>query len=529
MKQKLKFKWDESGNKSNLVKFTNGKVYQVINSKFHENFRVDILENEIQVSVENTSNSTFQDLVDINKPIETQMLDWASNFIVKNIEVCDSCKETKITQTLSKYDLGKEEFYNLINLCKNCRDKIYNKIYEKDRAKRLAEHELAQMEMDKNPPKIIGGFKRKIDAFKAIQKLGNPDREIIDEGFEYVKSIIKVADGTFYPAFLTICVIDGGEHWDTDFIASNLDYNISQELALKYIGKTDKEMFPYEYETLAHIEGDFHQKSWFGTITHTNIRHHFINQITLQRPKNWEDIEATTKVQVRSYFSIQHILSAAYLSKQLIKFEKTISHENNNDDDLIDYRSLAVSTILCCTSFLEANINELFMDASENPNGIIKDLPKSTIKRLSKMWNRGIPRTASYPILEKYQIALALSNKKEFDLGTLLIQNITALIKLRNALIHYEPESVITKDITQENSIVKKQRLEQQLKGKFKLNPYTGIDNPFFPDKCLSLGCALWALNSSINFTDEFFMKLGIVPTYQRIKHKFIETMMYNN
>lgn len=523
MKQKLKFEWDESGNRTNSIKFTNSKVYQVINTKFHGNFRVDILENEIGVSVENTSNSTFQDLVDIDKPIETQMLDWASNFIVKNIGVCDSCKESKIVRLLSTYDSEKEDFKDLSNLCKNCRDKIYDKIYEKDRAERLAEHELAQAEMDKNPPKIIGGFKRKNDAFKAFQKLGNPDREIIGEGFEYVKAIIQVADGTFYPTFLTICVIDGGEHWDTDFISSNLEYNIPQNLALKYLGKTIEKVFPYEYETLAHIEGDFHQSSWFGITTKTNVRHHFINQITLQRPDKWEGVEATTKVQVRSYFSIQHILSAGYLCKKLIEFEKTISNENN-DDDLIDHRSLVVSTILSCASFLEANINELFMDASENPNGIVKDLPKSTIKVLSKMWSRGIPRTASYPILEKYQIALALSNKKEFDLGTSLIQNITVLIKLRNALVHYEPESVITKDIA-ETSTIKKQKLEQQLKGKFPLNPYTGIDNPFFPDKCLSLGCALWAFNSCINFTDDFFMKLGIVPTYQRIRHKLTDTM----
>lgn len=528
MKQKLNFEWDDSRKKSNSIKFTNDKLYQITNTSFSKNFRVDILENKISVSAENTSNSSFQDLVDTNKPIEIQILDWASRFIIKNIGVCDNCKETKIVRLLSTYDLEKEEFYNLNNLCKNCRDNIYSKINEKYRVERLKEHELAQAEMDKNPPKIIGSFKRKIDAFKAIEKLGNPDRQIIDEGFEYVKSIIRIADGTFYPAFLTICVIDGGEHWDTDFITSNLDYNIPQDLAIKYIGKSTDKIFPYEYETLAHIEGDFHQSSWFGKITQTNVRHHFVNQITLQRPEKWEGMEATTKVEVRSYFSIQHVLSAAYLCKQLIEFEKNISNENNNDDDLIDHRSLVVSVILCCASFLEANINEIFMDASENPNGIIKDLPKSTIKILSKMWNRGIPRTASYPILEKYQIALALSNKKEFDLGISLIQNITVLIKLRNALVHYEPESVITKNIT-ETSIIKKQKLEQQLKGRFKLNSYTGIDNPFFPDKCLSLGCALWALNTSINFTDAFFMKLGILPTYQRIKHKITETMTHSH
>ena len=178
-------------------------------------------------------------------------------------------------------------------------------------------------------------------------------------------------------------------------------------------------------------------------------------------------------------------------------------------------------------SFLEATINELFMDSVENPNGRIKDLNRSAVKMFAKMWKKGIPRTAGYPILEKYQIALSLANKKEFDLGASLLQNVTVLVKLRNALVHFEPESVITKS-TNEKSLVKQQKLEQQLKGKFKVNPYTGIDNPFFPDKCLSLGCALWALKTTINFADAFFLELGILPTYQKIKYKIGDLLELN-
>lgn len=55
------------------------------------------------------------------------------------------------------------------------------------------------------------------------------------------------------------------------------------------------------------------------------------------------------------------------------------------------------------------------------------------------MWKLGVPRTESYPILKKYEIAVALAEKKTLDRGDLVYQNASLLVWLRNALIHYEP------------------------------------------------------------------------------------------
>lgn len=510
------FKWDETGTCSDIIEYKNKKKYQVKIFKIRGNYRVDLLEDNYDVSLENTSNSSFREVVDITKTVEEQVLEWASFILTKKVDLCDICKQRKVVQRLAKHDREKEEFQEFKVLCKKCRSEVYDKIFEKIRLEGEEKDRLFTIELDKKPPKIIGGFKRKMDAYRAIQKIGNSDKSDLGDGLFYIKGILKANDKSYYPAFFTI-VAPGGEHWDTDFIASNLDVNIPQHLVLKYLGKNEDHIFPYEYETLAHIEDDFHQKSWFGTISQRSVRHHLINQIILSRPKEWDDIEDTAKVQVRSYFSIQHILSANFFLTQLIKFESGLSSEST-DDEFINYRAFIVSIIMSCASFLEATINEVFMDASENVNGVLNDLNKNTIRLFSKMWKKGIPRTASYTIIDKYQIALALANKKEFDLGQTLTQNITLLIKLRNALVHFEPESVITKS-TDESTQIKRQKLEQQLIGKFEVNQFTGKDNPFFPDKCLSSGCASWALNSCISFTDEFFMRLGIFPTYQRIKY----------
>jgi hypothetical protein len=526
-KDEIQFTWDKTGMATEILKFKNNKQYQIKILKIHGNYRAYLLEDNYDVSLENTTNDGFRKIVDVSKPVEDQVLEWATYILSRKIGRCDNCKETKVINKLAKYDLEKKEFNGYKKLCKKCRSSIYDIIYKKIEDARKKEDRKFIAKLDKNPPEIIGGFKKRIDAFKVLKNLENPDRIELEEGFEYAKGILKAADGTFYPAFFTICVPDGGEHWDTDFITSNLDVNIPQHIAMKYIGKKEDEIFPYDYETLSHIEGDFHQKTWFGTTFQKTVRHHFVNQITLSRPTQWDSVEETIKVEVRTYFSIQHLLSSAFLCKQLIEFETNLSTDSS-DEQLINHRSFVVSVIMSSVSFLEATINELFMDSAENPNGNIKDLNKSSVKLFAKMWKKGIPRTASYSIIEKYQIALTLANKKEFDLGTSLLQNVTILIKLRNALVHYEPESVVTKSLL-EGTAIKQQKLEQQLKGKFKINPYTGVDNPFFPDKCLSLGCALWALKSTVDFTDSFFLELGIIPTYQKIKFKITDILKHSH
>jgi len=71
--------------------------------------------------------------------------------------------------------------------------------------------------------------------------------------------------------------------------------------------------------------------------------------------------------------------------------------------------------------FFEATINEIFCDTIDSPDSL-KALSKEKIHLLSNMWNLHLPRSASYPIMDKYQIALIL-----------------LLIQLWNALMHYEP------------------------------------------------------------------------------------------
>src|SRR3546814_9894743 len=101
---------------------------------------------------------------------------------------------------------------------------------------------------------------------------------------------------------------------------------------------------------------------------------------------------------------------------------------------------LAVSSVIVSTAFLEATINELFSDCAD-AHSTERIAALQTKHLMGRLWEKGIPRTAAYPILDKYEIALELNDKSPIDSGTNPYQDVKLLVELRNALIHYEPRS----------------------------------------------------------------------------------------
>jgi hypothetical protein len=57
---------------------------------------------------------------------------------------------------------------------------------------------------------------------------------------------------------------------------------------------------------------------------------------------------------------------------------------------------------------------------------------------------------------------------------------------------------------------------------RFSVNPFTGDRDPFFPDRCLSHGCTVWAWNAALMFCDEFFNRVGVKPVYDSQRHTLI-------
>ncbi len=146
--------------------------------------------------------------------------------------------------------------------------------------------------------------------------------------------------------------------------------------------------------------------------------------------------------------------------------------------------SLVRSSIIASASALESSINEWFSFPA------LSKKPKAAKKLICELWELGIPRTAAYPILQKYQIALMLSGKEPFAEGCEPYQSVRALVELRNWLVHYEPTHEPVYSDTGEPPEEKAHKLYGRLKDKFPLNPLCAEFAPFWPFKCLGAGCA---------------------------------------
>ncbi|MCX6355103.1 MAG: hypothetical protein NTZ78_09405 [Candidatus Aureabacteria bacterium] len=213
--------------------------------------------------------------------------------------------------------------------------------------------------------------------------------------------------------------------------------------------------------------------------------------------------------------SIQLIRSATLFAQKALEIEsECLRKKEGKNEKNSEHASYVIGSIITATASLEANINEIFCDAARLGHG---KLNKLTSDLMRKMWKHGIPRTSSFTILEKYEIALNLSNKDDFDHGKFPYQDVHLLIKIRNALMHYEPVPELIGEKSREK-VKGIARCEEAFRGRFDFNPLTGIGNPFFPDKCLGFGCAEWAVKSCIAFVDDFSSRMGIESKFRRVK-----------
>jgi len=191
-----------------------------------------------------------------------------------------------------------------------------------------------------------------------------------------------------------------------------------------------------------------------------------------------------------------HLKSAQFFSQNA-----KLTEAQENDVEFINHRSYVMNSIISCACCLEAYINEVFIDFSLKSQWVLdKGFTITTIDTISTMWNLGIPRTASYKTLEKYNIFLVLSGKPKLNTGKEPYQSVLLLTRLRNEIVHYEPE-FFNYERKEGN---KSKKFEEDLKSKIKPNPYFTEANSYFPDQCLSSNCTEWACDSTTKFLTHF-------------------------
>lgn len=105
------------------------------------------------------------------------------------------------------------------------------------------------------------------------------------------------------------------------------------------------------------------------------------------------------------------------------------------------------------------------------------------------------------PVVRRYEMILHLLGKEPMDRGQATHEQTTLLIRLRNALVHYESLPGPEMD---------RQKLYQSLKNlRHKKPSFIKGNHNFFPHECLSADCAEWAWRTAVAFLDEFSKKLG--------------------
>lgn len=189
---------------------------------------------------------------------------------------------------------------------------------------------------------------------------------------------------------------------------------------------------------------------------------------------------------------------AAFLANKALQVE---TDSSGSPDRFLAHDAYVNSSIIASVAFLEAVANDVWSELGMGASG--RTWPER--KRVfSRLWTLGIPRTAAYPVLEKYQVALVLTGQEPFDRGASPYQDAQVLISLRNELIHYEPTFQPVEGPPADEQPYPPHKLVGRLKDRFHLNPMCAPHAPMWPYKLLGAGCASWAVMSTVIFVEAF-------------------------
>lgn len=187
-----------------------------------------------------------------------------------------------------------------------------------------------------------------------------------------------------------------------------------------------------------------------------------------------------------STFAWQHLKAATIFRYRVAVLEN--EHLNEPFGSFFEeVRSYASACLMSSAASLEALINELFIEHDGKLRAKLANFEE-------EFWGKdGIERKA---ILAKYQIALKFLGMEKLDEQSSLFRDAWALIELRNALVHYKP----TWDPDRQRKI----DLIEVLDGRFPISPFLDDGADFVSMKCMSAGCAAWAVTTTLTFMREF-------------------------
>jgi hypothetical protein len=196
----------------------------------------------------------------------------------------------------------------------------------------------------------------------------------------------------------------------------------------------------------------------------------------------------------RDQLSREHLLLAHDFAKAAHAFEEP-RRERLTTQEKWQHRGDVTAAVFSATAYLEDLISELYVN--------MRNLPRP--KLVKKLRASSHPESAT--VLNKYQLALSVSDGDPFDPNSSPYFDADSLFRLRDALtkyLNFRP--------------VGRRGLARRLEGKFPPNPYASAESRWFPERCLGAGCARWAVSTAEVFGDDFCGRMGI-PAKPRVGH----------
>jgi hypothetical protein len=155
----------------------------------------------------------------------------------------------------------------------------------------------------------------------------------------------------------------------------------------------------------------------------------------------WSEVDV---LGVTIFMSQDHLFSAVHFARLCHGIEVDGGRKLSSE-----HRSYATASVLSAVAFLEATVNEIFLQPR------LFGMTPALQRLFERLWDY---QMANASVLTKYETALLLKGAPEFDRGKQPYQGVDLVIKLRNALMHYKPVW---------ESLNQTQRIEKLLSGKF--------------------------------------------------------------
>lgn len=210
----------------------------------------------------------------------------------------------------------------------------------------------------------------------------------------------------------------------------------------------------------------------------------------------------TAALKTRTNLALHHLFAACRFASRIEQVERDNSgQEFGAFWEEILHNSLGVATLTVAS--IESYANELYFEGSII-TPVLNPVAAQDIAELID----------SEGILQKYSTALAVRVGKRLDFGIQPVQNADALVKLRNAVVHFRPEWFDEQD--------KHDKLSKILQHKFK--PSALFPNePMFPRAWASHDFATWALRATVAFLEHFYSEAGVECPLSKFKAQLTE------